>query len=246
MREFVRVMSVVVMMVAAVWGGVAWVDEKPGKWNTYERYGLPALAVLSVAWFVYDSLRRDRAPDFLKEQCKSFFDSGGLSFVFVPNAGPNIQVYFQNQYSRPCRATLALRPARGEPTRIAPLYVELECPGGGYGIANRPIDPSSGAVARTIRFEVGASIRFPDGKGRRLRFRTGTPVRYNAKFRNALATLLEILSVLSGPLFGPRLSSRQFVQLSFPSGCSPAAGGGEWTDIVWQVGNPIPGKEASA
>jgi len=242
-REFIRVTCVVVMMIATFLGGVAWVDEQPGPWNPYLRYGGPVLAVAAVTWFVFDSLRRDRAPDFLAERFPTFFESNGLGFVFLAREDDGIlriDVYFQNRYERACRAILALRPASGWFGRrplFPPMIIEVDCPGGAFGKTSRPFGVPHDAAGGPIAFDVGARVGYPQGKGRILRYRDGITVRLNDKFRSGFISTLRVLAFLGGGLLFSRPARTTLV---IPYGVDEDGPFVEEqrTEIRWQPGDP--------
>jgi hypothetical protein len=243
MRESIRAICVLVAVVAGCIACFAWGTEKPGEVDPYLRYGSTAVALSAVGWFVFDSLRRDLAPDFLKERFKTFFDTGGLGVVFVAREDRGvcrIEVYFQNRYERACQATLALRPAsslfNSQPF-FPPVFIEIDCPGGAFGKTSWPVGVPYEAAGRAITFDVGARVRYPQGKGRILRFRDGITVRHDDTFHSTFVSVLRGLAILGGGFLFSRPAAatleipyavEEFVPLQAR----------EWTEIRWRPGDP--------
>jgi hypothetical protein len=149
--------------------------------------------------------RSDLAPDHLGRIFgRSFFDRGGFCFAFVARAEDNIgflDVYFQNRFERGCRGRIALRPAKRffwfRPN-IEAITIDIRCGPAAFGVASAPIPLPISVQGRPQAFEVGASVAFPKGKGRMLRFRDGFVLRTNSKFRDVFNETYIVASVASG------------------------------------------------
>src|SRR5690606_27295127 len=80
------------------------------------RIGFTAGTAAVLAVLIRAMVRKDKAPDLLREVYRRPFERGGLCFAIVPSVHEGtcrISVFFQNRYDRPVRGVIALRPARG-------------------------------------------------------------------------------------------------------------------------------------
>jgi hypothetical protein len=243
MRESIRAICVLVAVVAGCIACLAWGEDELEANHPFLLYGCPVIAVAAVGWFVFDSLRRDRAPDFLKKHFKSFFDGGGLGFVIVPCEDRGVcrfEVYFQNRYERPCRATVGLRPASGlfnSQPFFPPVFIEIDCPGGAFGHTSCPVGVPYEAAGQVIAFSVGARVVYPQGKGRILRYRDGITLRYDHNFHSTFVSVFQGLALLGGGLLFSRPAG---TTMTIPYGVEEFVPiqARERTEIHWQPGDP--------
>jgi hypothetical protein len=183
----------------------SWSDNKPdaGVWTM--RIISAAALIGGVAGGLFLLFRRDRAPDFLQQTCGGYFDRGGFCFAIVPTIVDNrcyLRVYFQNRFERPCRGRVALKPRSGFFSRpdIQGLTFDIECPAAGFGFYALPFPIPRQYQGTRQKFEVGASVEYPAGKGRMLRFRAAMVLRSNASFGNPFHTTLTVMGALAGSL----------------------------------------------
>lgn len=239
MRESIKVVCVVVLMVASVTGAVAWMDE-PGM--TVLRIASPAIALLALAVFLRMHFRRDIEVDYLRELGGTYFNRSGLCFVpmITSNDGRTyLSVYFQNQYERPCHGRVSVRPARGfwmNRPNISPATFEIECGPGGFGFARQAIAIPRDIQGKTLPFEVGACAEYPQGRGRQLRFHDGILIRTTLDFSNS-ARALSVISLLVGIIY---LSKPATAKLALPTDVSDQPPSDSTTTVVVlrQVGEP--------
>jgi hypothetical protein len=114
-----------------------------------------------------------------------------------------LEVYFQNQHDRPSLGRIALRPAKGfwlTRANIGALIFDIPCDAAAFGLARVPIPLPRDVQGKKQSFEVGASIEYPHGKGRRLRFRDGISMHTNTRFKNAFGTILTVAGALTGQI----------------------------------------------
>lgn len=84
-------------------------------------------------------------------------------------------------------------------------------------------------------FEVGASVRYPEGYGKRIRFHDGIFLRSNTKFRNSFGTALTLIGAATGSIVFSRPAT---VAIALPTGVAeniPPNLAPE-TKILWQLG----------
>ena len=164
------------------------------------------VAAMFLAALLKLHFRRDLAPDYLRAACGDYFNRGGFCFAFATEVKEGVcllHAHYQNQFSHNCVGRIALRPVRNfflTRPKIDTIMFEIPCEAGGYGTATRPIPLPNDVQGKTQSFEVGASVEYPQGKGKRLRFRDGVLIRTNSKFGNSFRTAITVAGALSGTL----------------------------------------------
>jgi hypothetical protein len=243
MREAWKVFSVVVLLFAAPAAAVAWADDHPNLTVRLIRYSCPVLCAVAVAIFLKIHFRRDEAPDYLRKQVGGYFNRDGFCFGVVPTRVGSVcvfNVYFQNQYENRCLGRIALRPARGfllGRAAMESIILEVDCQPAAFGAARIPVPLPEDLQGRRLPFEVGASVEYPDGKGRQLRFADGIALRANSDFGNAFATALTVAGAFAAHLVYTRPAT---ATIALPRGVAK-----EITEIskpeietFWQLGDP--------
>jgi hypothetical protein len=246
MRELLKVVCVVVLLFATPTAAMAWTDEHPGPVTSVLKYACPVLSLLAIAAFLKTHFRADVVPDYLRQQGATHFNRGGFCFALRSIAVDGVcyvVIYFQNQQDRRCLGRIALRPARGFFLGRVPLdavAVEIACEPAGYGVARVAVPIPAELQGRKQSFEVGASIDFPDGRGRTLRFRDGIVLRANSNFGNVFGTTLTVVGALTGTIV---YQSPATVTLELPSGVAETVRPEGRTEIqtLWKLGDsPTP------
>ena len=148
--------------------------------------------LFAFAQFLKIHFRRDEAPDYLSMLSSAFYDRAGFCFafkVFIVDDVCQLRLYFQNRYERPCVGRVALRSTKGffGSRKIDTIKYEVPCDAAGFGFAQIPVPVPQSIQGKRHKFEVGASVEYPEGKGRMLRFRDGTVIRTNTNFGNDLS-----------------------------------------------------------
>jgi len=220
MREGLKVLSVVVFMFAVPTAVIVWTDDRPSPSVSVLKYASPLLSILAIAVFLKLHFRRDDAQDYLREKVATHFNRGGFCFGLRPTAVDNVcwlEAYFQNQYDRPCIGRIAIRPARGfflGRAAIDTIAIEINCEPAAFGVARVAVPIPRSLQGKRQSFEVGASVDYPQGKGRQLRFRDGVVLRANANFGNAFGTALTVAGALTGQIV---ISTPATITLALPS-----------------------------
>ena len=204
MREAIKVLSVVVLAIATIVVALAWIDDRPNQTTWLLRTIPVAIAAISLVAFLSIHLKKDLAPDFLKQNFGSYFDRDGFCFVVTPGAEDGrciLRIFFQNRHERECRARIALRPSKllgggGPPV----LEVDVVCPGSAFGRVEKAVALPLELQGRIAKFDVGADVTYPHGKGKMLRFKDGVVLRSDAKFCNNFAATTSVLALLGGML----------------------------------------------
>jgi len=241
-REFLKVMCVLVIGAGAIAAGVAWMDDRPSQLTWMFRLGSPVVALVGLVGFLLIHFRRDKVPDYLYQFCGGFFDRGGFCFTFGARSEDGIcfvDAYFQNRHERPCIGRLALRPARGffGHRPIEAITYEIHCGSAAFGVARMPVPIAAAMQGKRQTFEVGASVDYPQGKGRALRFRDGIVIRANSNFGNAFGTALTVVGALGGTLV---LSKPATLSIDLPVGVAEDTPEDLKPEIqtLWKIGDP--------
>lgn len=243
MREALKVICVVVFMFAAPAAAIGWMDRADGTVSLLLRYGCPVLAAVGIAGFLKIHFRADVVPDYLHHHVGNYFNRGGFCFGFRTSVVDRVcylEIFFQNQQDEVCVGRVALRPARGfflGRANIEPIAVEIKCEAAAFGIAKLAIPVSLEFQGKRQSFEVGASVNYPNGKGRTLRFRSGTVLRANSNFGNAFATALTVAGALTGSIVW---TTPARVILDLPGGLAQDVPDGSGPEIrtFWKFGDP--------
>ncbi|MCK9463723.1 MAG: hypothetical protein M0R80_29235 [Proteobacteria bacterium] len=138
------------------------------------------LSIGAFSWLLVGLLRREeeKLPDFLGEKFLNWFDQDGLSFTVRADEVDGVfclHVWFQSRRDRRCRAVVALRPGRRNKGFGNPK-IEFEAPPAAFGCASLPIAVGSEFQGRDIALNIGASVSWPDGNGKLVRFQEGMEV----------------------------------------------------------------------
>ncbi len=207
MNEFIKAISVIVFLFATIPAVLFWSVDHPNPREIQGRIWCTSLSVLSLGVAVVFILRKDRAPDYLKQYDSFYRQQNGLAFslqgVQSVDTGDFLMVLFQNQYAQPCDFRFAARPSRRSPAQKANMPIirsQMACPGGAFGVARIPMAIPAKCAGERIHLEIGATVRYPHGKGKQLRFQHHGSIGLNDKFTNRLQTALTILGALGGSL----------------------------------------------
>lgn len=163
----------------------------------------PAAAIWVIVALIRDRLTKDVVPDFIRAQGLNPFERDGFFFAIVPRTLTGtltMQVLFQNAHERPSSAQLVCKPGLGfwlQDLPLAPFTLDLTCPPGGFGIAEVPMAVPTKYQGKEITYELGAHIRYPKGRGKRLLHKTGIHVG-KPVFTTRSRALLSVLGVFGG------------------------------------------------
>jgi hypothetical protein len=204
-RNLLRITCLLTLLLAPLAGAMAWMVDRPGPTAQILQFAGPLLGGAAAAWMIFDAVRRGPEPDYLREYFSSCWERGGLCFAFdvtYEDAEPKLEVHFQNRFDGPASARVALRPSLrlfGRP-RMEPIYVDFQCPPAGYDVVDVPLAVPDELRGKSVVFDVGADVRYPDGKGTAVRYREGICVRSDSQFRKRVGGVLFLLGLLGGML----------------------------------------------
>lgn len=246
MGESFKAVCSLILIVAAIASGFSWFfADRPDALTWGFRIVSPAVAILALAVLLKVHHRQDLAPDLLQLTTGGYFNREGFCFAFGEGAFDGmfeLTVFFQNQYGLPCEGQIALRPARGfwgGRAKMDTINIEIGCAGGAFGFASLPVAVPHKLQGKELQFEVGASVEYPHGKGKRLRFHDGIHLRTDASFRSGFSTALVFAGALSGRvvLVKPAtttLSLPENVAEELPQRMEPTV------VTTWKPGDPLP------
>jgi hypothetical protein len=214
MRESVKVVAVLIFCVSATVAAVVWFDDRPTQTTWVCRIVCSLLAVAAVGVFlrVHYWSKPDLVPDFLGRECRSFFERSGLCFSILPTCEDGVCIVtamFQNRYDHRCTARIALRPVVGVFRSAKKLFqndfstivFDISCGAGSFGIAGIPLAVPRSRQDKELILRIGATVDYPEGKGKKLRFRDGIPIRHSAEFRSTYFRVLKLLFLFCGGFF---------------------------------------------
>ena len=99
--------------------------------------------------------------------------------------------------------------------KIETITFEIPCQSAAFGVARIPIPIAKELQGKRQSFEVGASVDYPEGRGRRVRYFDGIFLRTNAKFGNSFGTALVVAGALTGSIVMTRPAKTTVL---FPAG----------------------------
>jgi hypothetical protein len=221
----------------------AWNVSKGTPWILWTLRTVPLAAAMPVGIWLY-RIRRDAEilPDLLRQVARRYFEKNGLCFTPTIETTPQgtclLCIYFQNRHSGVAISTIAIRPlnvllARRKP---AGATVTIECPGGGFGVYRIPFPIPAPSQGKRMHFAVGADTKYPAGRGKLLRLRTGIRVSATRELGTGYQLSSAFIMALFGHLAG---SAPSHVMLTLPPGVQESGpeDAGE-QEILWEPDRP--------
>lgn len=243
LREFLKGVVVLTVVVAFLTAAIAWGVDRPDELTWWLRIGAPIVAIAAFGAFLQIHFQRDEVPDFLYQSHGGYFDRGGFCFAIgVHDVGGvcHVEVYFQNRYDRPCIGRIALRPKAGffGRQKIDTIALEIPCEPAAFGVVSMPIPVPLAVQGKRQTFEVGASVKYPQGRGKMLRFRDGIVIRTNSNFGDAFGTTLAVGALLGGNILIPQPAT---VELELPRGVLELPPRELQPEVksIWRLGDPV-------
>lgn len=242
MREFTKAVCSLFLIIAVPFTVAVWYGHKGDADSWVSCLSTTLFTLLLLAFLFWLHYRPDLAHDFLRDTTGVYFNRGGFCFMIVSQVVDGIcffQAYYQNQHERPCVGRIALRPARGfflTRANIATITFEIACDAAAFGVATLPVPLPPSVQGKTQKFEVGASVKYPQGRGKRLRFRDGLMIRSNTNFGNSFGTALTVVGALSGTIV---LSRPATLAVTLPSGAAEMLPDGLTAEnsTLWKLGD---------
>ena len=243
MREAIKVASVVVLLFAIPAAAIVWMDEPPSPTEWLVRVLCPLAALAAMICFLRLHFQRDIVPDYLRAVTAEYLNRDGFCFAIRPETSQGIcylNAYFQNQHDQPSDCRIALRPSRRFLLGRAPiptLEYAIHCEPAAFGVARLSMPVPGELQGKRQLFDVGASVDYPQGKGRRLRFRDGNLLYTDCQFHNRRAARLAWAGLITGHLI---VSFPRRISINLPTGVKddlPKDGIAECCTL-WKLGDP--------
>jgi hypothetical protein len=244
MSESIKAVLSLILIVAIIVAVLFWWDDRPNQTAWIVRIASSVTVVIALAGLMALHWRKDVVADYLRPICGDrFFNRDGFSFAFsaVEKDGVcQFVAYFQNQQDQPSLGRITLRPARGfflTRAKIEAISFDIECEPAAFGIATVPVPLPPDLCGRKQSFEVGASVEYPQGKGRRVRFRDGIFLRTNAAFGNPFGTALTVAGAMTGQIVMTRPAT---VKIELPLAATDEIPAGMVPEVrtLWRLGDP--------
>jgi hypothetical protein len=246
MRESLRAVCMLFVIVGVIGSIVVWIMDRPDQMVWFFRVATPigVVAAIVAIKLLNQPPQADEAPDYLSGVVTSFFDRGGFCFGFGLSVVKGVCVvtaFYQNQYEGPCRGRIALRPTKGfflTRPKFAEIRFEVECEPAAFGLARLAVPLPAKLQGKKQAFEVGASADYPEGRGRRLRFREGLLLRANSNFGNTFGTVLAVAGAAGGMIV---LNNPATVTFPMPVGVAEDIPFETEPEVktLWKLGDPL-------
>lgn len=168
------------------------------------RLGTPLAGAAVGWWYCKASHRSEKLDDLLRKVAPGYLERDGLCFapmLEVQGGRCRMSLYFQNRYGGHASGRIEVRP----PMRtlglgrhpLPTVAVQVECPGGAFGVVSVPFSIPAKYQGKRMRFEAGADVKYPARRGALLRFRSGRRI---GSIRDLNQGGLAVLALLSLPL----------------------------------------------
>jgi hypothetical protein len=243
MGESTKSLLALLLIVACIATALAWHSDRPDETVWMFRVGSPIVALLSLWAILALHVRRDAVVDYLSLCASPYFNRDGFCFAILPTSSDGVayfDAYYQNQRDQPCVGRIALRPARrfllGR-AAIDAITFQVSCEPAAFGIARMAVPVPADLQGKRISFEVGASVDYRFGKGRRVRFGDGIFLRTNSNFDNGFHTAIVLAGAATGQIVLARpakvtMEMPPQVAEVFETAIEP-----EWRSL-WKLGDP--------
>lgn len=245
MNESSKATLGVVFIACGILGIVAWVPGARNEVSTvtwWLRIACPVLGISCLALLVWAQTRKDKAADFLYRISPRYFERDGFCFAVVPHVTAGdcaMHLYYQNRYDRPCTAQVLLRASSslftGRPD-LADIALGVSCGPAEFGLSTIPWPIPHELQGKSVSLSVYAGVKYPNGRGRLLRYRDG--MRVGAVGADIWREGLMIAGALGGALIVSRPAR---IKLGLPSGVSSSRSDtiAAHTKTIWKLGDPV-------
>ncbi|EAQ80909.1 hypothetical protein [Blastopirellula marina] len=219
MSEFVKTVLTLMLIGSVLIASIAWWNDRPNEVVWTARIGFSLLAAALFSVLIRRRRPQDRATDYLAVFGARYFNRDGFCFDIDASADDGVcylVIAYQSQYSKRSEGRIAIRPTSGSwmsRPQFASICVDLAINPGEYGVLRLPVPVSKKLQGKTVSFEIGAAVCYPDGKGERLRFADGVLLRDNQEFGDTFTT--EVIDAAAASRFA--LTSPVVIRVLLPA-----------------------------
>jgi hypothetical protein len=226
-------------------GALTWLAEPPPgeTWQYKVRWISLALIILPIPVLVWANQRKDKVPDILRKRFNDYFERDGFCFAIQPEVKDGfcqLAVYFQNRYEKQCLVSIALTPSSFFFKSNAPIQTlafGINCEGASFGRVSTRWPVPVESQGKKASLDVAASVEYPNGRGKLLRYRDG--LRVGAAKAEFWREGLIVIGAMSGAIVISKPARMEFV---LPSGIASelAEPPKSHCEILWRPGNLDP------
>ena len=239
MRESLQAIIAFLMIVLAMVAGAVWFSDKAqsGQILWILRVVCPVLAIALLVILIQMRQKRDLAPDYLSMNFGACFEQNGLLFHIATELKEDdsfwLLVYFQNKHENTCGVNISLHPQ--PPARLRPITANFTSGAAAFGVAKVPILDAS-ARGQRCTWEISATVHYPHGKRKQLRFKCGKSVPTNLDMKKGRSRRFGPFLVLGLFRWKPvRTTTFQIPQRIDPNAARDAI---THTTTLWKLGDP--------
>jgi hypothetical protein len=209
-------------------------------------FGSTAVFGALLSLLILDARRRERLPDLLLKESGSYFEKDGFCFALSPIAVDGrcwMRIFFQNRYANGCDARVVLQAKASFWSLTTPgsADVNIHCEGGAFGVCGFNFPIPRKCQGKTLKFELAAESNYPNGRGKKLRFRDGLRV---GTPPTAIGTALSATMTVGLAMVGALVISKPaHVKISLPTDVAETIPEGQSLNqqIIWRPDAPTGG-----
>jgi hypothetical protein len=163
----------------------------------------------------WESRNRDKVPDFLGGASETFLERKGFCFrptITVQDGHASLDIHYQNSFERRALVRIVSRPAVGfflRRRKLPRTDIRFECGPAAYGTVHVPLPIPARYQGTLQKFDFSCRVKYPEGRGKRLRFRHGVRVG-SVGFSHLCGHLIYFVAALGGILVISRPALCQF------------------------------------
>jgi hypothetical protein len=174
---------VLIVAVALIWGGWAWLfADAGGTLTLIHRIASLLLGVSALGWLLHALWFEDKLTNYMKEFVGSvYYEVDGLSFlpqIRMYQGRPELCVFYLNRFENPVQAIVHLRPLH-ENFQVQPgwsdVHFAFRADGGDFGAIHQPIIVPEHLRGEVIEFQLAAASYYPRSHGAKLLKAAGVP-----------------------------------------------------------------------
>jgi len=196
------------------------------------------IAATGLGLLIWGAVRKDFAPDWIRSFGGTILERSGFQFLPIPtvvNENFCFRLWYQNRHENPCAVRVLLAPEKTfllKTPKVGPVLCAFEIAPAGFGFVLIPVNAEPAFQGKKVSFRVHAHAKWPDGKGRLLRFRDGLNV--GTLPGSSRDDLMRALALVSG-----NASSVTKYTVVVPSRVKEEPTQPQSHQPLWQLGDPL-------